>query len=175
MTDRRRLLSFGLSGASALALAGCFRPLYGSAELTGLNTAEALADIDVKVEGERLAHYLKNEIEYQLTGGNVTPGAKRFVLEVKASERLEAVAIDRAGTADAATLLVEANYTLKEAGKPDTVTSGIARSSASYERSSQRFATVRAARDAQIRNAKLIAEQIKTRLAIALQERARRG
>jgi LPS-assembly lipoprotein len=175
MTDRRRFLSLGVTGASALALGGCFRPLYGSAELTGLDTAGALADTQVQVAGDRLAHYLKNEIEFQLTGGTVTPGKKRFFLEVVATERLETIVIDRTGVSDAATLLVEANYTLKESGKPDVLTTGVARSSASYERSSQRFATVRAARDAQIRNAKLIAEQIKTRLAIALQERAKRS
>jgi LPS-assembly lipoprotein len=39
---------------------------------------------------------------------------------------------------------------------------------ASYDRTSQRFANIRAARDAEIRDAKVLADQIKTRLAVAL-------
>jgi LPS-assembly lipoprotein len=39
---------------------------------------------------------------------------------------------------------------------------------ASYDRSSQRFANIRAARDAEIRDTRVLAEQIKTRLAADL-------
>ena len=48
------------------------------------------------------------------------------------------------------------------------VTTGAATSVASYDRSQQRFANVRAARDAEIRAATVLADQIRTRLGIAL-------
>jgi LPS-assembly lipoprotein len=44
--------------------------------------------------------------------------------------------------------------------------------SASYDRFPQRFASVRAARDAEIRVAKLLADQIRTRVAAHLATRA---
>jgi LPS-assembly lipoprotein len=48
------------------------------------------------------------------------------------------------------------------------VTQGTATGTTSYDRFPQRFANVRAARDAEIRLAKLLAEQVKTRLAATL-------
>ncbi len=48
------------------------------------------------------------------------------------------------------------------------MTTGKATATASYDRSAQRFATVRAARDADIRLAKVLSEQIRTRLSAAL-------
>jgi LPS-assembly lipoprotein len=167
MSDRRTILRLTGTAGLALALGACFRPLYGP-QAAGGSVAELLADTEVEVTGDRLAHYLKNEIEFQLTGGTVTPAPKRYKLTVWPTERLDTIIIDRTGGADAATLTVDARYSLSEKGKPAPVTSGEVRASASYERSGQRFASVRAARDAQIRNAKLISEQIKTRLALAL-------
>jgi LPS-assembly lipoprotein len=48
------------------------------------------------------------------------------------------------------------------------VTTGKVVGSASYERSPQRFAVVRAQRDAEIRLAKLLSEQIRNKLALSL-------
>ena len=42
---------------------------------------------------------------------------------------------------------------------------------ASYDRTSQRFANIRAARDAEIRDAKALADQIRTRIMAALAAR----
>ena len=49
-----------------------------------------------------------------------------------------------------------------------TLASGTAKGAASYDRFQQRFASVRAARDGEIRIAKMISSEIKTRLAAAL-------
>lgn len=174
MARRRTFLSLAAAGLLAAGLGGCIRPLYGPPELGGLDVGRALGDVHVEVVGDRLAHYVKAEIEYQLTGGNPPSGPKRYRLVVSANETLAAIIVDRSGTADAATHTVWATYTLTETGKPTPVATGTAHSSASYERSGQRFATVRAARDAQIRNARLIAEQVRARLALALRD-ARSG
>jgi LPS-assembly lipoprotein len=63
---------------------------------------------------------------------------------------------------------MDADYKLMPIGGGAPITSGVAFTFASYDRTSQRFANIRAARDAEIRDAKVLAEQIKTRLAIAL-------
>ena len=57
--------------------------------------------------------------------------------------------------------MLELNLT----GHIAVVTGGSATGTATYDRGVQRFATVRAERDAEIRLAKTLAEQIKTRLA----------
>ena len=45
-------------------------------------------------------------------------------------------------------------------------------SAATYDRSAQRYANIRAARDAEIRDAKTVADQITTRIAAALSDPA---
>ncbi len=61
---------------------------------------------------------------------------------------------------------------LRRAGFSDSDVSAFAEAvpaMASYDRDAQRFANIRAARDAEIRAAKTLADQIRTRLAVALQ------
>ena len=70
--------------------------------------------------------------------------------------------------ASAGSIIIDADYRLipAQGGKP--IARGVAFTFASYDRSSQRFANIRAARDAEIRDARALAEQIKTRLAADL-------
>ena len=51
------------------------------------------------------------------------------------------------------------------------VTKGVAFNIASYDRFSNRFSNVRAARDAEIRDARVIAESIRTRVATVMADR----
>jgi LPS-assembly lipoprotein len=165
-------------GALALGLGGCLRPLYGSAEYNGLNIQRALAGVRVTVQGDRLQHYLRNELEFGLRGGNPVPGAlpgkaadtvMPYSLVVHAGQRVNSAVVDRlSGVAESATMVLEATYTLTETGKSGTLETGTATVIISYDRSQQRFASVRAARDAEIQGAKQMAEQIKTRVAAYL-------
>jgi len=59
-------------------------------------------------------------------------------------------------------------YSLENLDGTKIVTEGVATSTATYDRSVQRFASLRAARDAEIRLASVLADQIKTRLASVL-------
>ncbi len=59
-------------------------------------------------------------------------------------------------------------YALESVDGRRVITEGVATSTATYDRSIQRFASLRAARDAEIRLAKVLAEQIKTRIASVL-------
>jgi LPS-assembly lipoprotein len=67
--------------------------------------------------------------------------------------------------------VVTATYTLTAIEGGAQITTGTATASASYDRTEQRYANVRAARDAEIRAVGLLADQIRTRLAIALLDR----
>jgi LPS-assembly lipoprotein len=153
----------------ALGLGGCFRPLYGSAEFNGLSAQQSLAGVAIDVKGERLAHYLRNELEFNLRGGNPTNAPMRYTLTVAATGNTGGAIVDRvSGVAESASLLINANYKLTEVGKTAIVTEGVANVAVSYDRSLQRFANTRAARDAEIQGARQLADQIRSRVAAFL-------
>jgi LPS-assembly lipoprotein len=101
---------------------------------------------------------------FELEGGTKgTP--KRYSLELSISQRIQTAIVDTlSGRADSATLVSEVTYVLRPYGSDQAMLSGKAQSSASYDRNPQRFASIRAARDAEIRVSKQLAEQIRNRL-----------
>lgn len=171
---RGRLARVAALAVFALGLAGCFRPLYGptaSGESLGLLLASIeVAPVEAVQGQERLGHYLRSELVFDLDGSG-QPAPKRYRLLLSANERVQTPIVSSiTGRAESATLLGIVAYKLQT---PDgqTVTEGTAQASATYDRSIQRFASVRAARDAEIRVAKQLSEQIKTRLAAILSAR----
>ena len=163
-----RPVRIALALALALPVAGCFRPLYGPTA-SGVPLTEALGAIEVTPVSapqgqERLAHYLRSELIFDLDGSGQTRD-KRYRLTLDAAESVQTTTIDTlSGRSDAAILNATVKYALltRDGG---TLTAGIARGTATYYRDQQRFASVRAARDAEIRVARLIAEDLKQRLA----------
>lgn len=156
----------------ALGLSACFRPLHGPTA-SGQSLQTLLASIDVPElqwasDQARIGHYLRSELVYLLNGsGSDTP--KRYVLKLSLRQRLTTPIVDsESGRALSATLQGELTYTLTSQEGSTVITRGTATASASYDRFEQRFATVRAARDAEIRLAKTLAEQVRTRLSAAL-------
>jgi LPS-assembly lipoprotein len=161
--------------ALTLGLAACFRPLYGPTA-SGPTVQASLAAIEVDSvavapEQDRVSHYLRSELVFDLDGSGI-PSPKRYKLAVSFKERRQSVIVDTtSGRAQSATLIGEAAYRLTSLDGKTEITSGTATGYATYDRSPQRFATVRAARDADIRLAKTLSEQIKTRLAAAFATR----
>jgi LPS-assembly lipoprotein len=166
------LRSVVLTGLLAVGLAGCFRPLYGSPEFNGAQAQAGLSGITINVQGERLAHYLRNELEFSVRGGDANAVARRFDLTVTTTSRTAGAIVDRiAGVAENAVMVIEAKYVLKEIGKTPVLNEGTAIANVSYERSPQRFANTRAARDAEIQAARVLADQIRSRVASYLATR----
>ncbi|HEV2574608.1 MAG TPA: LPS assembly lipoprotein LptE [Beijerinckiaceae bacterium] len=168
---RGRIAALAMAGGLALSLGGCFQPMYGG--LAGEQLQDDLAAIKVEPVPERLGHYLGNELIFALngTGSTVVP---KYRLVITARERVSSPLVDTVtARATAGTVLVDAEYKLysvTDDQKP--VLEGVAVAAQSYDRTSQRFANQRAARDAEIRNAKVIADQIRTRLAAGLARKA---
>ena len=161
-----RLSRFGLVCALLLPVMGCFKPLYGGVE--GAALQNDLAAIAIDPIPERSGHYLSNELRFLLngTGSEVKP---KYRLQIVLRERVQASLVDSTSQrASAGSIVIDADYKLLPIGGGAPVASGVAFTFASYDRSSQRFANIRAARDAEIRDARTLAEQIKNRLAIAL-------
>lgn len=172
MLEPRLLRSAALAGLLAMGLAGCFRPLYGSPEFNGAQAQAGLAGVTINVQGERLAHYLRNELEFGLRGGDPSAAARKYDLTVNTTSRTSGAIVDRiSGVAENAVIVVEAKYTLKEIGKSPTLNEGTVVANVSYERSLQRFANTRAARDAEIQASRVLADQIRSRVASYLATR----
>ncbi len=154
-----------------LALSGCIvEPLYGPIG-AGAPLAAELEAIAVDPIPDRLGHYVRNELIFGFngTGSEVSP---RYRLAVLLKERVQTPILDTVTTrATSATVIVDAIYRLTSVPDGLEVTKGSALAVASYDRFSNRLANVRAARDSEIRDAKAIAEQIRTRVSIALAER----
>lgn len=150
------------------ALSGCIQPLYGPSVAGGTLAAEMQA-IKVEPIGDRIGHYVENELIFDLNGTGSSPTPK-YRLVVVLHERSATPAVNTFyGQAEAGDINVDADYRLlKVAGSDQPITSGSVTQFVTYDRTSQRISNVRAARDAEIRNAKVIADQIRTRIAAAL-------
>lgn len=151
-----------------LVLGGCFRPLYGPTA-SGKGVAAELASVDIviasQVAQERPAHYLEQELRFALNGSRPQP-VKAYRLELSISQQVLTASVNQTtGQAVAAILRMRANYKLVQAGSTTVLTAGTATTTAGYDRNPQRFANLRAARDAEIRASKEMAEQLQTRLA----------
>lgn len=168
----RALLGF-LALAGAVPLAGCIQPLYGAnGALDASPLAAELQAIQVDEVPGRIGHYLRNELIYGFngTGSTVQP---RYRLSVNLRERVQTPILDTVtGRATSATVIVDAEYRLVTLPQNVEVTHGTAFNIASYDRFSNRFSNVRAARDAEIRDARVIADSIRTRIATEMAMRA---
>jgi LPS-assembly lipoprotein len=156
------------AGLCCLPLAGCLQPLYGSFSEGGPQVAEQLQTIAIDPIPDRLGHYLGNELIFALngTGSSVAP---KYHLSITLRENVQTPLIDTvSGIASAATVVVRAEYKLVPIGGTEPIAKGIVSVASSYDRNSQRFANLRAARDAEIRDARTLAEQIKTQIAASL-------
>ncbi len=172
--------SFNLKGLASvvvvaglsLGLSACFRPLYGpTASGESLQTVLAsieVPDIDWPQSLANTGHYLRSELVYVLNGsGSDTPKRYRLRLSLRETQSSPVVDIET-GTASSVIVGGTLTYTLTSLDGKTVVTQGTATSSTSFDRFPQRFANIRAARDAEIRLAKDLAQQVRTRLSAAL-------
>jgi LPS-assembly lipoprotein len=146
-----------------LSLAGCIHPLYGK---NGVSAQ--LAQVEVAPIPDRVGHYLAEELKFQ-TDGSGAPPPPKYRLNVAVTESVLGLIVNlHSSTSDAAGVTLTATYTLTNIETGASVTAGTVTAYTSYDRSEQRFANVRAARDAEIRAAIVAADQIRTRVGIAL-------
>ncbi|GJE74057.1 MULTISPECIES: LPS assembly lipoprotein LptE [Methylorubrum] len=174
-TDRpgARLARLALALGLALNLGACFRPLYGpTASGESMQTVLAAIQVDDVVmaqDQERLGHYLRSELIFALDGSGQAGPPKRYRLKMQGSEQVQTpIVSSTTARAEAGTIVGTVRYALESVDGRRVITEGVATSTATYDRSIQRFASLRAARDAEIRLAKVLAEQIKTRIASVL-------
>jgi len=173
-----RLLRWLAVAAAAAMTAGCFQPLYGehapAAGAIAPNIRDAFATVDVDqiaapngTPEARIAVELRNDTIFELTGG-AGAGTPAYRLGIKMKLSKAAMIIDIAtGRTEAEIVGIDVTYTLTEIGTKKVVVNSqtFARVSSDVPGLQQRFAHQRAQRDAEDRAAKVIAEQIRSRLA----------
>jgi LPS-assembly lipoprotein len=167
-TKRKSFALALLAALAALPLAGCIQPVYGPLSESGGAVGTEMQAIAVDPINGRLGHYLGDELIFALngTGSQVTP---KYHLIVALRETTGTPLIDTVtGYPTSSTVMVAADYKLIPVGATEPVIKGTANVAASYDRTSNRYSDVRASRDAEIRDARSLAEVIRTRLAAAL-------
>lgn len=164
---------------AALMMAGlvgaCFQPLYGERTAGGGPAIrDALAAVDVaQIDApkgtplSRIAVETRNELVFDLTGGSgqASPTHRLTIRLVPTKNTIILDPITLRTEFDYFGL--DANYTMIELASGRTVVTGQATTRVTYNvpGQAQRFARERGLRDAETRAAKVIAEQIRSRLA----------
>jgi LPS-assembly lipoprotein len=158
--------------ALLLGLTGCqVQPLYAPAKVeAGDSTLSAMQSIEIETKTDRLGQALMNELVFALRGGAALSDP-RYTLRLVATSRTAELAIEeRAEVPTAKLVSLTTSYTLTENATGRAVTHGTVHTTASFDFSSQRFANLRAERDAENRAARLAAADVRTRLAMALSD-----
>lgn len=165
---RRSLLCLAL-----LALPACtVQPLYdGGGSTTSGRAGATIAGLDsiaIKPEANRIGQQVRNQLIFLLNRGSGQPADARYNLALGVTSSLELSAtIQRAGINEptAATITMTSNYVLTDAATGETKATGKRFVSASYDIPRQQFAAQRAARDAQDRAARELAELVQLSVA----------
>jgi LPS-assembly lipoprotein len=165
--------------AAALAIAalagGCFQPLYGEHSPTGGPVLrDQLSAVDVlQIEApkgtdeSRLAVEIRNALLFDFTGGGAS-AAPTHKLKISISSTRTSIIVDvNTSRPDVENYGINATYSLTEIATNKTVVTGQTFARVSYDipGQQQRYARVRGLRDAESRAAKVIADNIMSRLA----------
>lgn len=150
--------------AVSLALTGCFRPMYASLDDGSSPVIEELSRINVAPIEGRVGQQVRNELLYAFSPGAATDAPYKLVVTLKGST--EDTVLQRTGEAVTKIYELRANFTLIEPASGKVLYGGSSMSRASYDRTTQLFANQRSALDAEDRAAKVIAENVKTRIAV---------
>jgi LPS-assembly lipoprotein len=160
-----------LTGIAMLAsmLAGCFQPMYADRSLTGgtgPNLREAMRDVEIaKIDG-RVGQEIRNDIIFELSGGEGNPTGAPYRLNLQIATTSSSAIIDvQSGLPQNETVAIDVTYKLQNVADEKIVLTDKAIARVTVDRTQQRYARVRALRDAENRAAKLVAEQIRARVA----------
>jgi LPS-assembly lipoprotein len=153
-----------------LALGGCLQPMYGKYAAGGPGLDDRLKLIAIEPIPDRIGHYLGDDLIFALNGTGSHPTPK-YRLFVELNESVQTPLIDTvSGRASAATVVINADYKLRRIDTDTQLTGGKAFVFKSYDRFSDRFANIRAARDAEIHDAQQLADELRIRIASYLAE-----
>jgi LPS-assembly lipoprotein len=166
--DRRSLVAMIVAGT---LLAGCteFRPMYADPAVVGAaapDLARSLGRVRVvPIEG-RAGVELRNNLIFELTGGGVEPASSDYELTVTITRSAGNLSIEAiTGRPTSAQLAMVARYRLNRVSDGRVLGTGSFTSRVAYDQTVQRFANIRAERDAEDRAARELAVLIRNGVA----------
>lgn len=174
-TSRRlSLLGVCLVLSFAAGLAACgdagFHPLYAPSA-SGASASERLKEVDFAPIPGRVGQRVRNELVFESTGGGeALPPQYRF--EVVLQENVTSTLVTVQGQVGGAVYSLQASFRLIDPKTKKVVFQGTSHARASFERFESIYANVRAREDAENRAARVIADDLKTRLAAYLSRAA---
>lgn len=168
---RKGIAVTGIALLTAGLLTGCqIRPLYSSGTTSGAigdsSVKAELAAIDVdpisdSVQGRELL----NELIFKFERGTSAP-EKKYTLKVLLDTTTTSVGVVQLSDVPSAyNLTMNTTFVLTDIATEKTVMTGRAFATASYNHSNQRFANIRASREAGERAARAVASDIHARIA----------
>jgi LPS-assembly lipoprotein len=170
----RNSLRIGAVIALGALNAACFQPLYASRSVSGTPLGTQMAQVRIEridapngTPDARIAVELQNALDFEMNGGGglISPTHR---LKVRMTTGRSSIVTDiTTGRVLSEITGIDASFTLTELATDKTVMTGrtFARVSSDYPGQQQRFARVRARLDAEDRAAKVIAENVRTRVA----------
>ena len=158
----------------AALVSACFMPLYGERSMTSQPVVrEQLSAVDVlQIEAPkgtdeaRLAVEIRNALLFDFTGGG-SPASPTHKLKISMTSTRTSIIVDiQTSRPDVENYGINASYSLTELATNRVVVTGQTFARVSYDipGQQQRFARLRGLRDAESRAAKVIADNIMSRL-----------
>lgn len=161
---RRRVLAAVAILAAAPLVGACgFRPLYAGG--TAPSVVPELAAIHIAQGPGRLGQVVTGYLLDRLTPLG-PPEEPKYELRLRLREEREGVALERDATVTRFNLRLVAEFTLDDAAAERRLTEGVVQTVAAYNALRSGFANVIAERDARERAARVLSEEIKTRLSV---------
>jgi len=154
--------------AAASTLGGCFQPMYGQSTLfgAGAKLRDEMRQVEVLEIQGRVGQEIRNDLIFELTGGQGNPVGAPYKLAMTITSGSQTPLVDvTSGRATSETVVLDVTYRVLDVANDRVVLTEKALARISLDRSQQRYAAIRAVRDAQNRAAKLVAQQIRSRLA----------
>ena len=151
-----------------LALGACgFEPLYGENRGDDTTVTASMAAIRIEAIPDRIGQKMYNMLHERLTPeGRIEE--PRYSLRVRLRESNDELLYERDETATRANLTIRADYELRRIEDDEVIAKGTSRATSSYDILSSQYATVVSEDDARERTARVVSDDIRTRVAVAL-------
>jgi LPS-assembly lipoprotein len=162
-TRRKALLALAL--VPTLMLGGCFRPMLADPTNGAPGLKDRLAAISIDPVADRVGQQVRNKLSFNLTGGTDAPPT-RYTLALVSSNYSSTALLDAFNaTPQIDMVTVTVDFTLKDAATGKVLYKAKMNTRKSFASGLQRFASIRAQRDAENDAAEVMADQIRLRLA----------
>jgi len=170
-STRWRLVPLGASLLlTALMLPACgdsgFRPLYAPSA-SGALVTERIKQVDFAPIPGRVGQRIRNDLIFESTGGG-HPLPPQYRFEVVLQENVTSTLVDIKGQVSGAIYSVQASFRLIDSKEKKVVFQGTSHARAPFERFESVYSNVRAREDAENRAARVISDDLKTRLSAYL-------